>query len=62
MKTNGRRKTKILTETQLRALIADEAKLLGLTFDDAVKRAKSRTLPRTYIGDDLALLIELLPV
>lgn len=61
MKTNGRRKIKILTESQLRALVADEAKLLGLTFDDAVKRAKSRTLPRTYIGDDLALLIELLP-
>ena len=61
MKTNGSRKTKILTETQLRALIADEAKFLGLTFDEAVKRAKSRTLPRTYVGDDVALLVELLP-
>jgi len=61
MKTNGKRKIKILSESELRALIAEEAKLLGLTFEDAVKRARNRTLPRTYIGDDLALLIELLP-
>lgn len=50
-----------LTESQLRQLITFEAKALGLSFEEAVKRARKRTLPRDYLGADLALLVELLP-
>jgi hypothetical protein len=50
-----------ISEDRLRELITREAKLLNLTFDEAVERAKKRTLPRSFIGDDLSLLIQLLP-
>lgn len=50
-----------LTEDQLRELIALEADALGLSAEEAIARAKAGKLPRTYLGDDLALLIELLP-
>jgi hypothetical protein len=50
-----------ISEDRLRELITREAKLLNLTFDQAVERAKKRTLPHTLIGDDLSLLIQLLP-
>ena len=46
---------------QLRDIIRREAALLQLSFDDAVTRAKARTLPRNHIGDDISLLVELLP-
>ncbi len=49
-----------LTDEQLRQLIALEAEALGLDFDEAVKRAKERTLPRNHIAADLSLLVELL--
>lgn len=49
-----------LTEEQLRELIASEARQLGLTFEEAVSRARSGTLPRNVLGIDLRLLICLL--
>lgn len=51
-----------LTDAQLRELIGLEAKALGLlSTEEAIEHAKAHTLPRNYIADDLALLIELLP-
>jgi len=50
-----------ISEDRLRQLIASEAKSLNLTFDEALERAKKRTLPRTLLGDDLSLLIQMLP-
>lgn len=50
-----------LTGEQLRELITLEANELGLSFDEAVRRAKERRLPHTTIGADLELLVELLP-
>ncbi len=51
-----------LTEAQLRELITLEANALGLDYAQAVKLAKERRLPKNYIGADLELLLELLPV
>lgn len=50
-----------LTEAQLRELIALEAQALGLDYEQAVKLAKERRLPKNYIGSDIELLVELLP-
>lgn len=50
-----------LTDEQLRELITFEAAALGLTYEEAVERAKERTLPLNYIGADLELLVQLLP-
>jgi hypothetical protein len=50
-----------ITEAQLRNIIEREARLLNLDFGEAVKRAKKGTLPRNPIGDDLSLLVQLLP-
>lgn len=50
-----------LTQTQLRELIALEAQALGLDYDEAVKLAKERRLPKNPIGLDIELLIQLLP-
>ena len=49
-----------LTEEQFRELITLEAKALGLTYEEAVKRARNRTLPRSLLGADLELLVKLL--
>ena len=49
-----------LTQAQLRELIAIEADDLGLTFDEAVRHARQRTLPKNDIGADLELLVPLL--
>jgi hypothetical protein len=49
-----------LTEVQLRELIELEANALSLSTEEAIKRAKAGTLPRHYIADDLALLVDLL--
>ncbi len=49
-----------LTEAQLRELIELEAKALGLTYEEAVKKARERRLPKNYIGADLELLVQLL--
>jgi hypothetical protein len=52
-----------LTPEQLRRLIALEAEALGLSFDEAVARARAKTLPsRDVIASDLELLVDLLPV
>ncbi len=44
----------------MRELIAIEADDLGLTFDEAVRHARQRTLPKNDIGADLELLVPLL--
>lgn len=50
-----------LTEAQLRELIAFEAELLGLGYDEAVRRGREQTLPKNALGMDLELLVLLLP-
>jgi hypothetical protein len=50
-----------LTDEQLRRLIALEAAQLGLSFDEAVRRARDGSLPKTVIGSDVELLVDLLP-
>ncbi len=50
-----------LTEDQLRELIALEAKALGLSFEEAVRKARDRRLPRNVLGSDLEFLVQLLP-
>jgi hypothetical protein len=50
-----------LTELQLRELIRLEAEAIGLSYAEAVERARARKLPRNYIGADLELLVSLLP-
>ncbi len=50
-----------LTEAQLRELIKLEAQAIGLDFDEAVKLAKERRLPKNLIGADIELLVHLLP-
>jgi hypothetical protein len=51
-----------LSDDQLHELIALEARALGLSFDQAVAAARAGSLPKNYIGTDLELLIDLLPV
>lgn len=50
-----------LTIEQLRELIAEEAKELGLTFEDVQRLAKERALPKNAIGSDIEFLLQLLP-
>ena len=50
-----------LTDEQLRELITLEAKAVGLTYEEAVKRARDGTLPQSLLGADLELLVQLLP-
>jgi len=50
-----------LTEDQLRELIALEAQALGLSFEEAVRKARDRHLPKNILGADLELLVQLLP-
>jgi hypothetical protein len=64
VKADGRRPRHLegmVSEAELRAIIEREAEMLDLDFKEAVKRAKKGTLPRTPIGDDLSLLVQLLP-
>jgi hypothetical protein len=49
-----------LSPEQLRALIAFEAEEIGLTLEEAVQRARERTLPNNLIGTDLRFLVMLL--
>ena len=49
-----------LTQAQLRQLITIEAQVMGLSFDDAVCQARARTLPKTLLGSDIEMLVELL--
>jgi len=50
-----------LTLDQLKELIRLEAQALGLTYRDAVRRARKRNLPRSAVADDLDLLVQMLP-
>jgi hypothetical protein len=50
----------VLTQAQLRELIAIEAEDIGLSFDEAVERARQRTLPKNAIGSDIQLLVMML--
>jgi predicted alternative tryptophan synthase beta-subunit len=45
------------TQEQLRQLIEIEAGWLGLTFDEAVERAHQNTLPKSYLGSNLHILV-----
>jgi hypothetical protein len=49
------------SDEQLRELITLEAKAVGLTYEEAIKRANDRTLPQSLLGADLELLVQLLP-
>jgi hypothetical protein len=49
-----------LTRSQLRELIEEEARELGLSYDQAIERAREGKLPRNVVGSDLSLLISLL--
>ncbi len=49
-----------LSQQQLRELIEFEAEDLGLSFDEAVRRAREGTLPKTVVGMDLELLVQAL--
>lgn len=49
-----------LSTEEVRELIAHEAELVGLTYEQALRRARTRTLPRNYLGADLQLLIDML--
>ena len=49
-----------LTVEQLRELIEEEAKELGLTFEEAQRMAKERSLPRNALGSDIEFLFQLL--
>jgi hypothetical protein len=48
-----------LTREQLRELLEQEARALGLEVEEAIRRARLGTLPHTYIGADIELLAEL---
>ena len=50
-----------LTTEQLQQLIALEASVVGLTFEQAVEGARTRSLPPDWVSDDLELLISMLP-
>jgi hypothetical protein len=50
-----------LTESQIRQLIELEAQVIGLSFDEARVRARTRSLPTNTVGSDLQLLFGLLP-
>lgn len=49
-----------LSQAELRLLITLEAEDLGLSFDEAVARARRRELPETDLGADLRFLVKLL--
>lgn len=51
----------MLSHEQLRQLIELEAQAIGLDFDQAIKGARSNTLPHSAIGTDLRFLIQMLP-
>ena len=51
-----------LTPEQLRELIEEEAKELGLTFEDAQRMAKQNRLPKNALGcTAVEFLFQLLP-
>jgi hypothetical protein len=50
-----------ISQAQLRQLITLEAKAIGLTYEEAIARARSGSLPRNSTGADLDLLVTMLP-
>ena len=49
-----------LTQVQLRQLITFEAEQLGLSFEEAVDRARRNALPKDPVGTDLWMLTDML--
>ena len=49
-----------LSAEQFLRLIEVEARAIGLTYDEALRRARARTLHESPIGTDLGLLIDML--
>jgi hypothetical protein len=50
----------VLTDDQLRQLVAIEAEMIGLTYDEAVARARADALPRNTLGTDIRALVRML--
>ncbi len=51
-----------ITAGQLKELITAEAKEIGLSFDEALRAARERTLlPGSLFASDIAFLVDLLP-
>ena len=50
----------VLTDDQLRQLVAIEAEMIGLSHDEAVDRARADTLPRDALGTDIRALVRML--
>ena len=48
-----------LSRDQLGELIADQAAEIGLSFADALELGRAGKLPRTLLGSDLSLLVQL---
>jgi len=51
--------TSSMTEAQIHQLIEFEARVLGLTYDEAMQKAKEGTLPTGPIGTDIEFLAAL---
>jgi hypothetical protein len=49
-----------LTNEQIRQLIELEARVIGLSFDEALAKAQDRSLPSNPVGSDLQMLFGLL--
>lgn len=49
-----------VTREQLIRLIEFEAEELGLTFDEAVERARNNTLPKNYLGSGIQFYVMML--
>ena len=49
----------VLSEDHLRALIEIDARALGISPDEAILRARTRSLPKSPIADDLILLLSI---
>lgn len=49
-----------ITREQLMRLIEFEAEELGLTFDEAVERARNDTLPKNYLGSGIQFYVMML--
>lgn len=52
--------TGTLTREDVREIFALEAEALGIPFEEAVRRARERSLAKSCIGADLELLVDLL--
>ena len=50
----------ILSDAQIQQLVAIEAEMIGLTFDEAVTAARADALPKNAIGFDIRSLVRIL--